>query len=303
VTPTPPALSFGDACTEPGIQILTDGSNDVGWNHDPAYDLQWLSLAEPRSLGAGKFEFLLKVATLEKVPPNSTWDVIFKTTDGKDHFVKMDSDVTGAVTFGYGDDVFPTDPTTTVHPADAASRYTTDGTIRIVLARLGLGINVGDNLTAFNAEARIRGVAADPLPDAMPAQDVRQGSYAVKGTENCSVPQADLAVTGNDITVSGLKGQGNDQVVVAIVHNLGNATATGVKVRITVDGNQIGNIQTIGSIAPGSTGRASVGWDTHAQNGSHTLTATADPANAIAESKEDNNSGSRTVTVQGNKVG
>ena len=49
-------------------------------------------------------------------------------------------------------------------------------------------------------------------------------------------------------------------------------------------------------------GRASVVWDTHSQNGSHTITATADPGNAIVESNEGNNTGSRSVTVQGGKV-
>lgn len=92
------------------MRILSDGGGDVGWTGDPAYDLRWLSLAEPRSLGAGKLEFVLKVASLTSVPPDSTWDVIFKTADRADHYVKMDSDATGAVTFAYGDGEFPTDP-------------------------------------------------------------------------------------------------------------------------------------------------------------------------------------------------
>src|SRR6266536_2668330 len=131
----------------------------------------------------------------------------------------------------------------------------------------------------------------------------RTGSYTVKGNENCSTPQPDLAISGSDITFSGLKGQGNDQAVVVLVHNLGTADASNVRVRFAVDGTQIGSVQTIGKIAAGSTGRASVIWDTHGQNGQHTLTSTADPANAIAESNEGNNAGSRTVTVQGSHVG
>jgi subtilase family serine protease len=87
-----------------------------------------------------------------------------------------------------------------------------------------------------------------------------------------------------------------------VVHNSGTVLASNVRVRFTVDGVQVGSIQTIGSIAPGGTGRTSVAWDTHG-NGTHTVVATADPANAIAESNESNNSGSRIVTVHGGKVG
>ena len=43
-------------------------------------------------------------------------------------------------------------------------------------------------------------------------------------------------------------------------------------------------------------------WDTHGKNGTHTITATADPGNTISESNEGNNTGSRSVSVQGGKV-
>src|SRR5262249_48601124 len=119
----------------------------------------------------------------------------------------------------------------------------------------------------------------------------------------CKTPKPDLSVAATDITLSGLKGAGNDQAVVAVVHNLGTANASSVKVRFTVDGTQVGGIQTIGAIAPAGTGRASVVWDTHGQNEQHTITVTADPANVIPESNESNNTASRTVSVKGGKVG
>jgi subtilase family serine protease len=74
-------------------------------------------------------------------------------------------------------------------------------------------------------------------------------------------------------------------------------------VKFAVDGVQVGTLQTIGSIAAGGTGRASVVWNTQGQNGTHTIAVTADPANAITESNESNNTGLRTVTVKGSKVG
>jgi len=55
-------------------------------------------------------------------------------------------------------------------------------------------------------------------------------------------------------------------------------------------------------LAAGSSNRASVICDTTGQNGQHTIAATADPNHAIAESNENNNTGSRTVTVSGGKV-
>src|SRR5205807_6364136 len=164
-------------------------------------------------------------------------------------------------------------------------------------ARSAINANVGGNLTQFLVRVRVEAGAVALTPDNMPDRLARAGSYTVKGNENCATPKADLAVTGNDITVSGLQGAGHDQVIVAIVHNLGTAPAANVKVRIAVDGNQIGALQTIGSIPAGGSGRASVVWDTHGQNGSHSITATADPATAIAESNEGNHTGTRAVPV------
>ena len=43
-------------------------------------------------------------------------------------------------------------------------------------------------------------------------------------------------------------------------------------------------------------------WNTKGIKGDRTVAVTADPANAIAESDEANNTASRTVTVKGNRV-
>ena len=73
-------------------------------------------------------------------------------------------------------------------------------------------------------------------------------------------------------------------------------------VRFTANGAQIGAVQTIASIPAGGSGTASVVWQTKGLKGDYTIAATADPANAIAESSETNNSASRVATVKGNKV-
>src|SRR5205085_2553274 len=111
----------------------------------------------------------------------------------------------------------------------------------------------------------------DLTPDNAPNSLAPTGQYVVKGNENCVVPQPDLAVGSGDVAVSGLKGAGNDQVVAVVVHNVGSATASNVKVRVSVDGTAVGPDTTIGQIAAGGTGRTSAIWNTHGQNGTHTL--------------------------------
>jgi hypothetical protein len=249
-------------------------------------------------------------------PAGSYWYVSFKEPDGKVHGVRMWFDPTAptAPTFqsyiaspnasGGVDGRFV--QSGSQKPADSSSSYdAASGTIVIVVSAADLGLTSGDRISGFNSAAvqsvsTPTGGGAAATVDEMPNGLAYLGSFTVGG---CQTPKPDLSISSTDITVSGLKGQGNDQVVVAVVHNLGNATASSVKARFTVDGNQIGTLQTIGSIPAGGSGRASVVWDTHGQNGQHTITVTADPANAIPESNEGNNAGSRTVTVQGSKVG
>jgi hypothetical protein len=296
-----PAAPAPNPCVVPGVQVLTDGTGD-NTGGDPSQDVQWASVAEPTSIGAGNLEFLIKVASLSKPAANTTWPLLFKTADGKDHFAKMETDALGNVTYAYGDGTDTTSPLAVSHPADAQSGYTADGLIRVVVARTALATKPGDTLSSFLIRVRIRGGAADLTPDNAPNTLAATGQYVVKGNENCTVPQPDLALGSSDLALSGLKGAGNEQVIAAVVHNAGSATVSNVKVRFAVDGVPVGNEQTLGQIAPGGTGRTTVVWDTHGQNGTHTITVTADPANAIVEKDESNNVGARSAVVQGSKV-
>jgi len=286
-------------CVLPGAQVLVDPTGDE-LTGDASRDLQWVSVAEPPSIGLGNIEFIIKVASLATPAKNTYWPLQFKTaSDQKDHFVRMAVDALGSVTFGYADG---TSTLGTAKAADAQSGYTTDGTIRIVVPRSAFGLKAGDTLNSFLIRVSVNAVAASLTPDNAPDGLTPAGEYAVKGNENCSTPQADLAVSSSDLAITGLKGAGNDQVVAVVVHNTGNAAASSVKVRFAVDGVQVGTDQTIGQILAGGTGRATVNWSTHGLNGTHTLTVTADPANAIAERSESNNAGSRPIVVQGSKV-
>ena len=251
VSPTPPPPP-DDPCVAPGVRILNDPAGDEPDNN-PAHDLQWVSIAEPRSIGLGNVEFILKVADLTSVPSDTTWPLILRTADGADHFVRMQTDAIGNVSYGYGNG---TDPSGSATPAGAASGYSTDGTIRIVLARSALGISVGNHLTDFLVRIRVEaGPGGAITPDNSPDSLARTGTYSVHGNESCPVPLPDLVVGANDLTFTGLRGQGNDQVIAVVVHNGGTVTGSNVRVRFTVDGAQVGSIKTIGSIAPGGTGR------------------------------------------------
>jgi hypothetical protein len=292
VTP-PPA----DPCVAP-VTVLTDPTGD-STGGDPAKDVQSLSFSETRAIGLGKIAFVLKVASLSTVPANTTWPVQFATKDGKDHWVKMETDAVGSVTFAYGDGTGYTSPLTASTPADSASNYTGDGTITIVVPRSAFGgINPGDELSKFLTRVSVRGGAVSLTPDNMPDSLARTGTYTVKGNENCTVPQADLVVAPTDIATYTQKGQGGPQVVVAVVvHNNGTAAASAVQVQFAADG-QVFATQTVPGIAKGAVARLTAGWSSKGQKGNHTFTVTADPANTVPESNEGNNSASKIVAVK-----
>ena len=112
-------------------------------------------------------------------------------------------------------------------------------------------------------------------------------------------PLANLTVSGIEATST--KGT-RSATITATVANSGAAAAAGVVVRFAVDGTTLGD-RTVGALAPGATATASIEWPLKGvSNGTHTLTATVDPAGAVAESNEDDNAASRQVEVRGNKV-
>jgi hypothetical protein len=129
------------------------------------------------------------------------------------------------------------------------------------------------------------------------------GYQVLNNTLQWTRPLPDLALQPSDISFSSDKIVGGDRVTItATVRNIGTARAQNVGVRFTLNGAQLGTVQSIASIPAGSTGNASVVWDTKHLKGDYTIGATADPGNAIAEISETNNSASRVATVRGNKV-
>lgn len=85
------------------------------------------------------------------------------------------------------------------------------------------------------------------------------------------------------------------------VANQGTADAASVVVALKDGATIIGTTAPV-SVAQGATQTVSIAWNTKSINGDRVITATVDPANAIAESDETNNAAQRTITIKGNKV-
>lgn len=115
------------------------------------------------------------------------------------------------------------------------------------------------------------------------------------------VQQADLVVAS--IRATNNKGKASDRVsVTAVVANSGNATAPASKTLFMLNGTTaLGSIDTP-QLAPGGSVEVTIQWDTRGLKDEQTITVTADEANGVAESNEDNNSSSATYTLKGGKV-
>ncbi len=193
VTPTPCTVTPPeDPCVVPGVTVLTDTVGDA-LDMQPGHDIVKLSIAEPASLGPGKLMFNLKMVSLQNVPPDTTWPIVFHAPAG-DFWVRMTDVVhptinpTGAIQFAYGTGtnagVFVNNPGT---PADPASGFNSDGTISIVIPRSAIGNPApGTQLNQFLVRITVEdGLGGGVTPDNMPDGLARAGTYTIKGSENC----------------------------------------------------------------------------------------------------------------------
>ncbi len=224
-----PAPPLPPNCTAPGLTILNDASGDET-SMQPAHDIQSLSVAEPGSVGAGKIMFVLKVASLSSVPPDTSWNVSFKV--GATNYIARMTTVppgsTGTPVFDYYQGVYNSALPASA-PADAASSYSTDGTIKIVVPRSGVGNPaVGANLTDFLVRVSVLAGAVFVTPDSMPDNLAPTGTYQVVGSENCGAatptptptPSSDPACTSPGVitvtdtgTNDATDGQANHDII------------------------------------------------------------------------------------------
>lgn len=179
--PPPPV----NVCAEPGAIVVADPKGDAT-SQLAAHDVEQVSVAEPADPGPGKVTFLLKVASLATVPPNTTWPINFKGSDGKDYWAAMKTSATGAVSFAYGTGA---NASVAGAPADPASGFSADGTIRIVVPRSGFGNPApGGTISGFLTRVRIElGPTGSALtPDNAPDGLAGNGSYRIVGNESCA---------------------------------------------------------------------------------------------------------------------
>jgi hypothetical protein len=196
VTPTPCTVTPPeDPCVFPGVTVLAEPPGDAS-DMQPSHDAVQLSIAEPASLGPGKLMFVLQMVSLQNVPPDTTWPIVFHVdAPAGDFWVRMSdvvtpSNPTGAVKFAYGTGTSPTalnpadNPGT---PAEPASNFSADGYIRIVIPRSAIGNPLpGTTLSHFLVRIRVEAGAASFTPDNMPDSLTPAGQYKIKGSENCA---------------------------------------------------------------------------------------------------------------------
>lgn len=177
-------------CKLPGVTVITDPSGD-STDGLASHDVQSVSIAEPfLTDGSQKLYFTLKVGSLSPVaPPNTSWKVLFKAPDGVTHFVEMNTFDPSGIKYRYGH--IEVDPTTKVNnnindgTADAASGYTTDGTITLVIGNDKVGNpSAGQSLVAVTGEVRVLAGAASGL--LILADNTGSGSYVVAGNDSCA---------------------------------------------------------------------------------------------------------------------
>jgi hypothetical protein len=197
-------------CSEPGVTILTDPLGDANpTTGNPATDdIERLSIAEPGSLGPGKIMFILKMASLPATLPGDvagrrTWPVtIMNAADPPLPAMPTDNFVVRMSTFPLGPPpTFSAAPGTSPNPvtnpgtpADPASNYTTDGSIRIIVSRSQIGNPMpGQTISNFITRIRVHGGAVDLTPDNMPDDLIPAGDYTLIGSENCVTNRAPIA--------------------------------------------------------------------------------------------------------------
>jgi subtilase family serine protease len=162
-------------------------------------------------------------------------------------------------------------------------------------------INPGDSIPVSLVWANIKDsgekiiyVQADPDNQ---VQEIRKDDNDAFTTLTLlSLP--DFAISPNSIVFS--PGAPKDGVPVTIsvtVQNRGDQAASNVVVRLSEGGVVLGD-RIIASLTGNSTGMVSLSYDTTGKKGPHTVTATVDPDNLIAEQSKDNNSAANTLGVQ-----
>jgi hypothetical protein len=189
-------------CSEPGLTILSDGIGDA-LMMEPSHDIERIALLEPPTLGTGKIVFILKVVSLPTtLPSNTTWSIVFGQP-GFERFLRMTTSSTGTPIFSYGSGTNPNPFMNPGTPADPASNFTTDGTIRMVVRGSLFGYQEGTAIARFVGRVQTHAGSLSVPIDSVPNDQVPSGSYTVIGNDNCVVNVTPFAVDDAPTAITG----------------------------------------------------------------------------------------------------
>jgi hypothetical protein len=201
--------SAGPSCAQPGIRVVSDASGDQdGAPIDEDMDIEWIALSEPDFGGDQKLVFTMKVASLETLPADRMWRLLWQYPDAPvapnppptsafagRYYIGMTTDGAGVPSFEYGAVVDLTAVVINFLPperlGDAApeSAFDPDGTITLVISndKVGgpgpgdlIGGMVGRTYTVRQEETLRSDTAADTTASAE--------TYRLSGNGPCPAP-------------------------------------------------------------------------------------------------------------------
>ncbi|MFY9825070.1 MAG: hypothetical protein WAM82_27075 [Thermoanaerobaculia bacterium] len=181
------APSPTQACTAPGIRVANDPAGD---SQVPALDVQWLSIAEPKTTdGTHKLVFTLKVASLSTFTPGNAWMILWNrpvpdaTYDR--NYVVMRATGLGAAAFKVGK-LSPPNTNQGTDLGNAAGSFSADGTITITITTdQADNVGTGQDLAAIEVRTFAVNVSGTPSSQATSVDHTTSTSYTLVGSAQC----------------------------------------------------------------------------------------------------------------------
>lgn len=209
-------------CVLPGVTVMRDGTGDAA-NRQAAYDIENVRMAEPADM-PGKLAAVIKVASLQVVPPNTFWALRFKApvdpANGASHYFVGLSTQGGVNRFVHGTSRVESAPGvpatvttfTVAGDIDAASSVNADGTITLIADKATFGgLLAGDVLADMTATTRPITNSQGPIAGGA-QDDVTGGGYGIVGEAFCGVepppppppPTGEAQAAGNNRLAGGM---------------------------------------------------------------------------------------------------